>query len=64
MDKPKKLFESLTSVNDLENYIENRQSENLQLDFKEVVDAQFKKDTKKNLAKVLSAVANAEGGVS
>lgn len=58
---PEQLFESLDSTL-LQNFIDQRQEENLHIDFKRA-NAILSRDDRKNLAVALSGFANADGGV-
>ncbi len=54
----------ILSVNDLEEYINNNQEENLNLDFKTINRSDLShSDDKKNFAKALSGFGNSSGGI-
>jgi len=56
-------YSKLESV-DIENFIENKQEEHSQLEFKTINNANLKSsDDRKNLAKCISGFANSEGGL-
>ncbi|MCK5051626.1 MAG: ATP-binding protein [Candidatus Cloacimonetes bacterium] len=57
------IFNNL-SLNEIENYVTNKQEENLNLDFKTINKSDLSnKDDKRNLAKSLSGFANSNGGL-
>jgi Putative DNA-binding domain len=50
-------------LNDIDDYITNKQEENLELEFKTINSSSLEKDDKTNLAKALSGFANSSGGL-
>jgi len=52
------------NLSTIDDYVANKQEENLQLDFKELNKADFShSDDKKNLAKAISGFSNSDGGI-